>query len=177
MKNDMLALLPIPEDYHVVQTDVRKRNKVQVTVDRYQNVDEVTPNNKHLTLVTDRNGNLISFNASTFKNGGKLPSADKALRQAVTLFNQLDPNYADDLSYMRTEHAIMKITGCRLARQFTGSSLPIATVPITGSPSGPTTRLLKLSASRFGITSEIDGQPKCGTMTIGFWRDKARSHN
>ncbi|WP_369526586.1 hypothetical protein [Lacticaseibacillus paracasei] len=103
MKNDMLALLPIPEDYHVVQTDVRKRNKVQVTVDRYQNVDEVPPNNKHLTLVTDRNGNLISFNASTFKNGGKLPSADKALRQAVTLFNQLDPNYADGLSYMRTE--------------------------------------------------------------------------
>ncbi|MGO2946260.1 MAG: hypothetical protein ACTICW_10830, partial [Lacticaseibacillus paracasei] len=73
MKNDMMALLPIPEDYHVVQTDVRKRNKVQVTLDRYQNVDEVTPNNKHLTLVTDRNGNLISFNASTFKNGGKLP--------------------------------------------------------------------------------------------------------
>ncbi|MDG3061218.1 hypothetical protein KTT66_06735 [Lacticaseibacillus casei] len=103
MKNEFMNLLPIPQDFHVVETNVRKRNRASVTVERFQDTDDITPNNKHLTVVTDQKGHLISFNSSAFKNGGHLPAADKALEQAITLFNQLDPDYAAGLSYMRTE--------------------------------------------------------------------------
>ena len=171
LKNDKMALLPIPEDYHVVQTDVRKRNKVQVTVDRYQNDDEVTPNNKHPILETDRKRQLDPvLMPAPSKMAGNCRQLIKCVRQAVTLFNQLDPNYADGLSYMRTssKNAIMKITDA-------GPSAPVYRIKFAyphGSYNwvtiGPDNRLLKLSASRFGITEKSTGNPKCGTTGSGF---------
>lgn len=102
MKN-VMAILGIPADYHVVQTTSRTRNGEPVTVERLQTSAEITPNNAHMTLVRNEAGTVISFNDSTFKAGGKLPAAERARHQASQLFQQLDSTYAANLTYMRTE--------------------------------------------------------------------------
>lgn len=102
MKN-VMAILGIPEDYHVVQTTSRTRNGEPVTVERLQTSADITPNNAHITLVRNEAGTVISFNDSTFKAGGKLPAAERARHQASQLFQQLDSTYAANLTYMRTE--------------------------------------------------------------------------
>ncbi len=102
MKN-VMAILGIPADYQVVQTTSRTRNGEPVTVERLQTSAEITPNNAHMTVVRNEAGTVISFNDSTFKAGGKLPAAERARHQAIQLFQQLDPTYAANLTYMRTE--------------------------------------------------------------------------
>ena len=69
MKN-VMAILGIPADYHVVQTTSRTRNGEPVTVERLQTSADITPNNAHITLVRNEAGTVISFNDSTFKAGG-----------------------------------------------------------------------------------------------------------
>ena len=93
MKN-VMVILGIPADYHVVQTTSRTRNGEPVTVERLQTSAEITPNNAHMTMVRNEAGTVISFNDSTFKAGGKLPAAERARHQASQLFQQLDPTYA-----------------------------------------------------------------------------------
>ena len=68
MKN-VMAILGIPADYHVVQTTSRTRNGEPVTVERLQTSADITPNNAHITLVRNEAGTVISFNDSTFKAG------------------------------------------------------------------------------------------------------------
>lgn len=103
MKPLFVSVLQLPADFDVVEEYTARRNHALVTVTRLQKEPPITPNNQHITLITDQAGALVSYNSSAFQAGDQLPASDGLVAKAQTIFNQLLPDYAPGLSYMRTE--------------------------------------------------------------------------
>lgn len=103
MKPLFVSVLQLPADFDVVEDFTARRNQALVTVTRLQKAPPITPNNQHITLITDQAGDLVSFNSSAFAPGGQLPAENGLVTKAQRIFSQLLPDYAPGLSYMRAE--------------------------------------------------------------------------
>ncbi|GEK29317.1 hypothetical protein [Furfurilactobacillus siliginis] len=96
--------LSLPDGFQLVETKSRERNGETVQVERYQKDLKVTPNNAHVTVVWGDDGRLISYNNFAVDEDGQVPTESQAVDIAWNNFEQLDPDYASGLQFMRVDH-------------------------------------------------------------------------
>lgn len=103
VKNQIDRDLIIPDEFKLVSSTQRQRNREKVRVERYQQEKEVVSNNTHLTLVYGEDGRLISYN-NFFENPSlPLPSENNLVQLATDVWENLDADYARGLQFMRID--------------------------------------------------------------------------
>lgn len=103
VKNQIDRDLIIPDEFKLVSSTQRQRNREKVRVERYQQEKEVVSNNAHLTLVYGEDGRLISYNNFFGNPSLPLPSENNLVQLATDVWENLDADYARGLQFMRID--------------------------------------------------------------------------
>ncbi|WP_054663223.1 hypothetical protein [Lacticaseibacillus camelliae] len=96
--------LPIPENYQVVEDQLVPRDGESVHMRRYQpkELPQEAIGREHITVVYRDDGFLYTYNALTQPLTGALPCLDAAWDHAEKIWQDVNPDYRQQLERLRT---------------------------------------------------------------------------
>nr|WP_315033071.1 hypothetical protein [uncultured Chryseobacterium sp.] len=110
MKNSELLcqkwfkLLKIPIHIILVDDRIRKRNKKNVHVLRFQKKQPIELGQSHVTFIIDEHSDqLLSYNNFIMRPRNGSISQSEAISSAINVLQEIDIDYFEKLSYIRTD--------------------------------------------------------------------------
>ena len=100
---EVSMLLPLPKYIKLVREHEELRDGVQVSIKRYQAEEPLHYGGAHVTTITSQNGKYLLSYTNMMPVYIALPHKDDAERIAMDVMEKVDQQYANGLTFLRTE--------------------------------------------------------------------------